>query len=67
MTRVWSTEEPCAALEDWRWHVTLSGAPPGGVASPILSHIDRDRLDQFVEQQRLPEDNHGRRRRRNPI
>jgi group II intron reverse transcriptase/maturase len=53
-------------LEDWRWHATLSGAPQGGVASPILSNIYLDRLDTFVEQTLLPEYNHGRRRRRNP-
>ena len=53
-------------LEDWRWHATLSGAPQGGVASPILSNIYLDRLDQFVQQQLLPAYNHGQRRRRNP-
>jgi group II intron reverse transcriptase/maturase len=53
-------------LEDWRWHATLSGAPQGGVASPILSNIYLDRLDAFVEQALLPEHNHGRRRRPNP-
>jgi Reverse transcriptase (RNA-dependent DNA polymerase) len=53
-------------LQDWRWHATLSGAPQGGVASPILSNIYLDRLDQFVEQQLLPAHNHGKRRRRNP-
>jgi group II intron reverse transcriptase/maturase len=53
-------------LEDWCWHATLSGAPQGGVASPILSNIYLDRLDRFVEQQLLPAYNHGRRRRRNP-
>lgn len=52
-------------LEDWRWHATLSGAPQGGVASPILSNIYLDRLDQFVEQSLLPEHNRGRRRRPN--
>jgi group II intron reverse transcriptase/maturase len=53
-------------LEDWRWHAPLSGAPQGGVASPILSNIYLDRLDQFVEPQLLPEYNHGRLRRHNP-
>jgi group II intron reverse transcriptase/maturase len=52
-------------LEDWRWHATLSGAPQGGVASPILSNIYLDRLDAYVEQTLLPEYNRGRRRRRN--
>lgn len=52
-------------LEDWRWHATLSGAPQGGVASPILSNIYLDRLDQYVEQRLLPEYNSGRRRRTN--
>nr|WP_086019643.1 reverse transcriptase/maturase family protein [Streptomyces violaceusniger] len=52
-------------LEDWRWDATLSGAPQGGVASPILSNIYLDRLDQFVEQSLLPEYNRGRRRQPN--
>jgi group II intron reverse transcriptase/maturase len=52
-------------LEDWRWNATLSGAPQGGVASPVLSNIYLDRLDQYVEQRLLPEHNLGRRRRRN--
>jgi group II intron reverse transcriptase/maturase len=52
-------------LEDWRWHATLSGAPQGGVASPVLSNIYLDLLDQFVEQRLLPEYNLGRRRRTN--
>ncbi|WP_189282548.1 reverse transcriptase/maturase family protein, partial [Streptomyces atratus] len=48
-----------------RWHATLSGAPQGGVASPILSNIYLDRLDQFIEQSLLPEYNKGLRRRPN--
>ena len=53
-------------LEDWRWHATLSGSPQGGIASPVLSNIYLDRLDQFIEQRLLPEYNHGRLRRPNP-
>src|SRR5436305_4837769 len=50
-------------VEGWRWHATPSGCPQGGIASPVLSNIYLDRLDQYVEQRWLPEYNHGRRRR----
>ena len=53
-------------LEDWRWHATLSGAPQGGIASPVMSNVYLDRLDHYVEQRLLPEYNLGRRRRPNP-
>jgi len=53
-------------LEEWRWHETLSGAPQGGVCSPILSNIVLDKLDQFVETVLLPKYNQGKRRARNP-
>jgi group II intron reverse transcriptase/maturase len=53
-------------LEDWTWHATLSGSPQGGIASPVLSNLYLDRLDQWIEQRLLPEYNLGRRRRPNP-
>jgi group II intron reverse transcriptase/maturase len=53
-------------LEDWTWHATLSGSPQGGIASPVLSNIYLDRLDQWIELRLLPEYNLGRRRRPNP-
>jgi hypothetical protein len=53
-------------LEEWRWHETLSGAPQGGVCSPILSNIYLDKLDQFVERVLLPKYNQGELRRANP-
>jgi group II intron reverse transcriptase/maturase len=52
-------------MEDWEWHATLSGAPQGGVVSPILSSIYLDRLDKFVETVLIPEYTRGRLRRRN--
>ncbi|MFG2961589.1 reverse transcriptase domain-containing protein [Streptomyces sp. NPDC048291] len=53
-------------LEDWRWGATLSGAPQGGVASPILSNIYLHKLDEFVETVLIPEYTRGKRRARNP-
>lgn len=53
-------------LEDWTWNATLSGAPQGGVVSPILSNIYLHKLDTFVEQVLIPEYTRGGRRARNP-
>ncbi|WP_329280945.1 reverse transcriptase/maturase family protein [Streptomyces sp. NBC_01451] len=53
-------------LEDWRWGATLSGAPQGGAASPILSNIYLHKLDEFVETVLIPEYTRGKRRARNP-
>jgi hypothetical protein len=52
-------------LEDFTWHATLSGAPQGGIASPVLSNIYLDRLDQYVEQTLIPEYQRGERRGKN--
>lgn len=53
-------------LEDWTWHATLSGAPQGGVVSPVLSNIYLDRLDKFVETVLIPEYNREKGRKKNP-
>ena len=42
-------------LEDWEYNTTFSGAPQGGVASPILSNIYLHRLDRFVETVLIPQ------------
>ena len=54
-------------LEDWVWNATLSGAPQGGVVSPVLSNIYLDRLDKFVETVLIPEFTRGERRAHNPM
>jgi group II intron reverse transcriptase/maturase len=54
-------------LEDWTWGVTLSGAPQGGVASPVLSSVYLHKLDEFVEKVLIPEYTRGGRRARNPV
>jgi group II intron reverse transcriptase/maturase len=53
-------------LEDWTWNATLSGAPQGGVVSPLLSNIYLHRLDHYVEKVLIPENTRGERRARNP-
>jgi group II intron reverse transcriptase/maturase len=53
-------------LEDWRWNATLSGAPQGGVASPILSNIYLHKLDSYVETVLIPQYTKGMRRKHNP-
>ena len=54
-------------LDDWKWGATLSGAPQGGVTSPILSNIYLHKLDVFVEKVLIPEYTRGGRRARNPV
>jgi group II intron reverse transcriptase/maturase len=53
-------------LEDWEWNATLSGAPQGGVVSPVLSNIYLDRMDTFAETVLIPEYTRGEVRARNP-
>ena len=53
-------------LEDWEYHQSLSGAPQGGVVSPILSNIYLNKLDVFAETVLIPQHTRGTHRRRNP-
>src|SRR5262249_28367662 len=53
-------------LEDWEYHDTLSGVPQGGVASPVLSSIYLNKLDEFVERELIPRYTRGASRKRNP-
>lgn len=52
-------------LEDWKWNATYSGAPQGGVLSPLLSNIYLDKLDKYVEKVLIPEYHKGEKRQRN--
>jgi len=53
-------------LEDWEYRETLSGAPQGGVVSPILSNIYLNKLDVFAETVLIPQHTRGTIRRHNP-
>lgn len=53
-------------LEEWRYHPTLSGAPQGGLVSPILSNIYLDQLDHHLETQLIPRYTRGQTRKENP-
>ncbi len=50
-------------LEDWKFHATYSGVPQGGVISPILSNLVLDRLDKFVQNELIPNNTRGQRRK----
>jgi len=47
-------------LEEWKYRPTHSGAPQGGIISPLLANIYLDRLDKFVEQTLIPEFTKGK-------
>src|SRR6266480_3570454 len=53
-------------LEDWEYRETLSGCPQGGVVSPILSNIYLHKLDEFIEQELIPQYTRGTSRKDNP-
>lgn len=36
-------------VEDWQFHKTYSGAPQGGIVSPILANIYLHELDEYME------------------
>jgi group II intron reverse transcriptase/maturase len=49
-------------LEEWRYHVTYSASPQGGVVSPLLANIYLDKLEQYMEKEVIPAYTQGARR-----
>lgn len=52
-------------LENWKYNKTYSGAPQGGLISPILANIYLNELDSFMEEY-IQTFNRGSKRRLNP-
>jgi hypothetical protein len=53
-------------LEEGQWHETLSGAPQGGVCSPMLRNGYLDKLDKLVKSVLMPKYTREKKRARPP-
>jgi len=53
-------------VEDWVFHRTYSGAPQGGICSPIYANVVLHELDQFMEAMQVSYDQ-GKWRAANPL
>ena len=52
-------------MENWKYFKTYSGAPQGGICSPVIANIVLHELDQFIEDEIIPEYTKGRKRKFN--
>ncbi len=53
-------------MEEWTFHKTYSGAPQGGIISPILANIYLDKFDKYMKEY-CKAFHKGKRRDRNPV
>jgi group II intron reverse transcriptase/maturase len=53
-------------VEDWQYNKTHSGVPQGGIISPLLSNVYMHKLDEFIEEELIPQYTRGKRRAENP-
>lgn len=53
-------------MEDWKFNQTISGAPQGGVISPLLANIYLNQLDKWIDEVLVPEYTQGKRQKSNP-
>jgi group II intron reverse transcriptase/maturase len=53
-------------MQGWRYHKTLSGAPQGGVVSPMLANLYLHAFDQYVTRTLIPQYTRGDQRKVNP-
>lgn len=52
-------------IDDWQYHQTQSGAPQGGIVSPVISNVVLHELDSYVEDMLIPQYTAGKRRKQN--
>ncbi|MBC8255019.1 MAG: group II intron reverse transcriptase domain-containing protein, partial [Ardenticatenia bacterium] len=53
-------------VEDWQYNKTYSGIPQGGIISPLLSNVYMHKLDEYIEEELIPQYTRGKRRANNP-
>ncbi|MDY7076720.1 MAG: reverse transcriptase domain-containing protein [Chloroflexota bacterium] len=53
-------------VEDWQYNKTYSGVPQGGIISPLLSNVYMHKLDEYIEEELVPQYTRGKRRANDP-